>query len=1498
MATLVSSASPLTYNQWITTQQSLIPGSEQREYAKYLISWYKNKSQEFSFNQNTVKDNYIQLIKDLSFLFGQAEQDLFLNNIDYSNEEELVLTIPFFAKKLKEISKVLVTKREAVKRAKLKYNLIGSPKGLETLLYEYLLKGFTKREGSITQVPSLPIQNIFPELSAIQDNFYIEIEELHDPTTYHDSDPSVNIDEYVNLSDVLNAPPFDDPSLTEDQITALLATRFLPKAFGSPLSEILQKYLLEVPNLSTTELFNSSTQILNNEIIATQKYLAETVYGLTAIRLRELNEADEVLQLNFTEGNNWFYWPSGNQVINSTVFNNYYEPIYINSSNFVASSATGGTDITNADLIFTDKNGLVEGAWLKGQTQDKVTAKFKIKLQAAQTKEFLFPFVGFNLTTKGFAWNGYAYNDDYILQFSLLPPSQQQELLTRYYTGTLPSSASDPIYLNQTKLREIAYAQNFSDEADFITKQPKPEKIENIYNDALLEPTEQAFLYKFQTTDLPIQSGNTTLLWPINVVSENNIPLTLTDKDCLPVRLIEMNPAQTMTGAIGGETFDSADIIYKLDSRTGEPIEAAWLRSGSINFLDILKDSKPIYNISAIECALPIEGPVQSSLSFKVRAGEKVSFIWMGPDTFADEVFKFYKHNKDCPYGRTSPYNYYSNQDFTNPLPIMNPSPWESCNCRSTKYSPIGHEGSKFTDYNGVADYLYADPQGLGANFTINTWKDTRGFTVYNSPQFSYFKLNQQREETTTNTPLFEDDLPTDKEIGWGPGTWHTSAGTRMVLKTGRRYTYYRTSLRKGFDNSPYFVARLPYPKINSLLCPDTCADVVFAIDTSLSESINFSDTIDLIKLIYEKILQQNHNNQVSVVAFNQIATTLSYLSKDLYGLKLLTGLLKASGKTNIADALTLSKYLLTTRIPEDSTEVSSFFDLCKKLNAVVSGVTAGSQTINVPRPECRKYIIVFSDGEANVKTENFQEVIDDLKDSNITIISVDIGILGLYNDLMENLATSPPYYFNLQKYLYTGDGDQNSFAEYISKIITNCPPIIPTWYKAIRSNNGQWQGISEPSDMVLYPGDYITYSHRSGVEYISPTNFAANFLQPGIDFTINTKLNGWDYTTNTFSITSIGDFYGAKPFWALSYNIPDETNNFYKETISFGGQLRFFNDYVPLHQPQISEMLLNSGDFIRYSRRAVTDLDWAEDLSVKVENNAYQWNKIIFYKDFSNLVELLKVNSYDAIGYGSNEASNILLESYSLFKPAIYNYYARNDFLYTQNLYEANRCLNSFVIFNTGAVIEPLNPYANLDNRFYPTIASVSYPKLAVSQKQVGEYMVPDRLGVSSYRGRGYSIKVDEDKVSVLESVSAEEIFLPISKYGPRNRGLTKKDQLAPVSITKINNRWVMEPFSSGSKSGIITETLFNQKYTPYQTSYEILGMNYFGINRQDDLFQFWSQTDPSLWNDTQRYPLTFRQELESKTYEARITKLLVNIGTITEWKTDLFGFNYELYK
>lgn len=1542
MAFPVESITPLTFNQWVAYQSTIIPGSEQREYTQYLIKWYKDKTAQKLIKETSLKQDYIQLVKDLSFLFGQAEKDDFLANIDYSNDEELIFSIPFFARKLKEISKVLTAKRESVKQAKLKYNLVGSNHGLETLLYEYLLKGFTKREGTITQVPALPIQNIFPELSAIKDNFYIEIEELHDPSNYHDSDPSVDIEEYVSLSDVLDTPPFNDHSLTNEQVLNLLSSRFFPRVAATPLSHVFFSYLsgLNLNTLDETE----NLQIISNEIAGSQKYLGETVYGLTAIRLREITSADDVLTLNLEQGNNWFYWPSGNQIIEPYNFNNYFQPILINDSSFITCSATGGSDFSNSDLIFTDKNGTVEGAWLKGITEENSKAQVQLTIPNGTTKEFMFPFVGFKLSTRGLGWDGYSFDDRYNQQFNLLPNYQQKQILETYFTSTLPNSAAYPVYLNQTQLRRLGYSNIFFDQADNILKQGKKDYIPNVYSDTLeTKPTENAFLYRFLRTDIPVAAGSNSILWPISVLPEDSdTPVTVTENDNLPTKLSEHDPTLSMLGSVGGLTFSSSDIIYRLDSRVGGELEAAWLRSGDVAYLDTTQDVIQVYNTSAIECAVPVNGPVQLGLHFIAKAGEKISFIWCGPDTYADEALHFYSHSPDCPYVKNGPHNYYRNQDFTNPGPLVTPLQYEKCNCRSVKYSPIGHAGTDFTDYNGMADLLFADPQGLGANFAINSWKDTRGYNVYNSPQFSFFQLSKKPNAeygTYINQPLPEiprneidirysapvgygsfidsdedgiDDryqrypgdtgegeykFYSDEEVGWGPGKWLTSAGTRMVLKTGRRYTYYRTSLRKGSNEGPYFVAKFAYPKINELLCDGACSDIIFVIDVSLSETYVLETVKAIAKEMYEILLSKNQH-QIGIVAFNQSATTISYLSQDEYALKLLSTLLANYGRTNISDALTLARLLLTTTIPEQTTTENDLFRLCKQLNATIASCGAGSVNINKPRPECKKRIILFSDGEANENTDTLKAIADLTKEYGIEIYSIDIGVLGLFNNNMETLASSPNTYFNLQQYLLNNDGDGSAFAKFLSRLLADCTPIKPTWCKAVKSANGDWNGTNQISDMTLYSGDFLTYIHRAGVYYTSPTNSASNFYQPGIDFTINIKLNGWDYRTNTYVTSGYGSIFGSKPFWGKAYNIYDETNSFYKESMAFGGQIRFFNDYVPIKQPEISDMVLENGDLIKYTNRSINDIYWQEYIDIKITDYDHRWCKINFYKDISNLSQLLKVNNLDVIAYPSLEPSSLVLESYSQFKPAYYNYYAQNSLTYNQNLYYADRCENSFVIFNTAAVIDPITPYANLDNRFYPTIATVSYPKLAVTKKQVGEYLIPDNLGTSTWRGRGYKNFVDPNRVTVLEAASAEEMFLDVNKYSSRNRGLTKKDQLSPVTTSDVDCGWVMEPYSACGKAGVILGTKENQKFTPYQTGYEILNKNYYGITRQEDSFQFWSPANPAIWNEPIKYPLTFRNELEATTYRNRIDNLLIDKGVMTQWKTDIFGFDYGLFK
>ena len=1487
MSAPLTTVSPLTYPTWLKYQGNLKPDTAPELYTEYLQEWYRNNTLLASNNSNAIKENYIQLLKDLSFLFGTQEKDLFLANLDYTNDEELIFAIPYFVKKLKEISKVLSNKREAVKNAKLRYNLIGSNHGLETLLYEYILKGFTRDENYITQVPISSLSNFFPTLSSVNGNFFVELEELHDSQNYHDSDPSVSINEYVDVAQLENEIPFE--GLSEDEILGIISTRYLSRIADTPLSRLFNQYLLEVPTLSTAALSNQVNGLIYNQIAANQKYLGETVYGLTAIRTDEIDAPDYILNLSFEQGNNWFYWPSGDKIIDDSKFNNIFAPIAINNTSFVDCSATGGSDYTNADLLFSDKIGIVEGAWLKGPRTEYTSDVMNLTINANNTRDFIFPYPGFSLTSKGTLWNGYSLNDNDYLLYEKLLDEQRKTILTKYYTETLPNSASLPIYVNDTSLvYNGAYADKFSDNADTITKRPTYQGINSTYSDLLSGATEQTYLYKFDKTDFPVSIGTNDIIWPLDVFdSTKNIPITVLNDTCLPVKLNEIDVPKTMTGAVAGANFGDADVIYKLNTRTNDPIEAAWLGAASVGNLD-LNSNIDVYDTPAINCAAFVDGTIQGGLSTKINPRQKVSFVWMDEDTPADDVFFYRHHAADCPYLKESPHNYYKNQDYQNPNPINNQQGWTKCRCKSVLYSPIGHSGSKVTDYNKMADYLFADPQLLGEDFAFNTWVDTRGFNYTNSPQFSFYQLNEQ-----------EGDI----QVGWGTGKWKTSTGHPMILKRGRVYTYYRTSFRSDFitpsdSTSPYLVVNYPYKFIKGLQLDNKQYDIVVMIDKTCAKG-NITKTLELVKSFAIDIINSNVGVQIAIMSFDKTPIVSSYLTRDINAINYNINNINVNdtypeNQSDIYSSLKVAEGILDTTIVDNNQE-TSFYELCNSLNATIERTATFNITRNIPRSTANKVIVLFSGGYESLNVGDAVPYAQTLKDDGKYIYSINTS---KYDNITEELASDNGY-FNLEKYLAQGDGNSNNFLQYLLSVFSqNKLSVVPTWYKAIRDNFGNWVATTNISDMELLPGDYLTYVHREQATY-SGNNIS--FSTPSISFTVNIKLNGWDYITNRFSLNFTGNIFGAKPFWGKSYVTPEENydQHFDKQVMSFGGQVRFIDGYLPVHQPEISPIVLTNGNLLSYRRKGDNNLIWNQPLTFGVSLSSYQWNKIIFYKDYSNLQDMFRSgNNLDLIGYSSDEPSDIMLESYSSFTPSKYNYFARNPLNYTQNLYYNNKCSTSFVQFTTGVAVEAVHPYANLDNVHYPTLATVSFPSLAKSDKEIGEYMLPEKLGVSYWRGRGYTINVSGDTLTFIDSISAERLFLNTNKFGPRQRGLTKNDQYTPVIIDGIDNRWMMESYSSSSAAGRISDTLNNQKFTPYQSKYEITKKNTLGLSRQNDDFDFWKFPIPGTWDKPEKYPVTFRQELLASSYEDRKSELLVDKGDMVEWKNDIFGNDYGLFK
>ena len=325
---------PFSYNEWLQYNVTVSPDNSVDLYNEYLRKWYVVNSQD-NQPQNAIKQDYINLLRELQFFFNEEEKNLFLKDIDFNNDVEIIYAIPFFVQKLKEIALSLVRKRHEIKSTKYEYNLIGTQEGVEQLLYNNFLKSFTKSSNT-THISLSTLSNIFPDLTSVNDSFSIQIEDLYDTSIYADQQ---------------NIPQ--------------IAINPLYKIFND---FVTQQTTQELPLSSYSNYTTAGNLNINNFAFANARYLGNTVYGITAIK-QDRDNYDSITNLEISQGNNWFFWPSGEIYTDININQNIYNEIKINTAAFTLSGATAGSNYTKSDLIFTETYGNIEGAWLRGSTE-------------------------------------------------------------------------------------------------------------------------------------------------------------------------------------------------------------------------------------------------------------------------------------------------------------------------------------------------------------------------------------------------------------------------------------------------------------------------------------------------------------------------------------------------------------------------------------------------------------------------------------------------------------------------------------------------------------------------------------------------------------------------------------------------------------------------------------------------------------------------------------------------------------------------------------------------------------------------------------------------------------------------------------------------------------------------------------------------------------------------------------------------------------------------
>lgn len=769
---------PFTFQQWLQRNVGIIPNRTESQYSEYLRRWYANQFSQVNRTQ-LISQDYTQLLNSLRLLFDDSELERF-KDVNFDNEHEVRMSIPVFASKLKEIALYYVQKRQSIKRAKLKYNMVGTAEAIEKVIYEHLLKTYTDRPMSSLSNPEITI----PQLQDVIPEFNIQVNELFDTTDYLARTPD-KVDQYI-------AEDQDNPAW-------LIYSNFIKRTTNNPLAFVLGDYvaqLVEDGYIDDIDL-DRIEQRINNEALLAQKYLGRDLYytqGFDATAVQP-----QCFPINITSGSNVFYWPNGE--IEQDIVTDKLETISIQQSPFVPENgAVAGQTLDDADSMWVMTSNTLKGAWLQNLSDVSVEDTMKIKIDGRSTVKFKWPYAFKGITT-GNQWSGPSFSSIDQTPYDSDPQATSQS----YWSSSPLASAVEFVSIHDSTLVEDgAFGGPTYCGSDRIEIRPLSRDVSD--DGSYTEVTQSAWLHQPLYTQLPVCDAITNIYWPLFTEQvtttppfEDPPPFKITPDDVEPINLTDVDMAVAFRGAVAGQDIDSGDIIWKFDPDgcDDQPIEGAILIGCEI---------APIVSEVAPQIRADYQdGTIQSGIYFRGQVGF-TRFVYDQLSTERVDIndipaFTGFEHQQQCPY-------------VTNNKVALKQQcqQWEQCDCKAVHYSPLGQKSSEYDDHKRLTDVVMVDTQ-WPEQPDPDTWVDEFGFSFEDSSQFAFFVL---------------DDTAVEYDSGWNKGRWVTNTGQPFVFEFGKQYVYWRKTACCE-DEGPDIVINHTYCELcrglDSVICPARCVD-------------------------------------------------------------------------------------------------------------------------------------------------------------------------------------------------------------------------------------------------------------------------------------------------------------------------------------------------------------------------------------------------------------------------------------------------------------------------------------------------------------------------------------------------------------------------------------------------------------------------------------------------------------------------------------------------
>jgi len=204
----LDSGEPLSFLEFIKIVSVTFDSEKIQEYYNnYLKAWNNKVNSKDSDTQAIIVERYRQFIRDVNLTFTTNEEKVFLTQLDFNDPLDLEVAIPFYTKKLIEITDYYNRKREEVKfqinRNKLKGTNFGFKKDVVDVTLDYL--------------ENLESGQILYNFGDLRGDIEVEIEELYDNyPNYFNQKPNENVYDKKDIDYGLDIFLKDNEDIIED----------------------------------------------------------------------------------------------------------------------------------------------------------------------------------------------------------------------------------------------------------------------------------------------------------------------------------------------------------------------------------------------------------------------------------------------------------------------------------------------------------------------------------------------------------------------------------------------------------------------------------------------------------------------------------------------------------------------------------------------------------------------------------------------------------------------------------------------------------------------------------------------------------------------------------------------------------------------------------------------------------------------------------------------------------------------------------------------------------------------------------------------------------------------------------------------------------------------------------------------------------------------------------------------------------------------------------